>query len=61
VIIAGYDRLALPLLADWIAGFQRGASAAFDVRGLSYLNFGLALYLTVLLRARRREDSVRQH
>jgi hypothetical protein len=29
-------------------------SLAPDVRGLSYLSFGLALYLTVLFRARRR-------
>ena len=26
-----------------------------DIRGASFFNFGLALYLTVLFRARRRE------
>ncbi len=57
IVIAAYDRLAIPQLGDWIAHLQqtghwRGV-AAFDVRGLSYLTFGLALYLTVLLRARR--------
>lgn len=55
VLIATYDRLALPLLGDWLGRLQGShVAAAFDMRGLSYLNFGLALYLTVLFRARRR-------
>ncbi|CAN5519874.1 hypothetical protein BH10CHL1_BH10CHL1_04290 [soil metagenome] len=57
IVIAAYDRLAIPQLGDWLAHLQQtgqlGVAAAFDVRGLSYLTFGLALYLTVLLRARR--------
>ena len=52
-----YDRLVIPHLGDWIARWQQinhfSGAAAFDVRGLSYFTFGLALYLTVLLRARR--------
>jgi branched-chain amino acid transport system permease protein len=55
VLIATYDRLALPLLGEWLGRWQgTQVAAAFDMRGLSYLNFGLALYLTVLFRARRR-------
>ncbi|MCX6049931.1 MAG: ABC transporter permease [Chloroflexi bacterium] len=57
IVIAGYDRLVIPQVGDWLAHLQQtghlAVAAAFDVRGLSYLSFGLALYLTVLLRARR--------
>ncbi len=57
IVIAAYDRLVIPQLGDWLAHLQQaghlGGAAAFDVRSLSYLTFGLALYLTVLLRARR--------
>jgi branched-chain amino acid transport system permease protein len=52
-LIATYDRLALPLLGEWLGRQQGAQAAAIDIRGLSYLNFGLALYLTVLFRARR--------
>jgi branched-chain amino acid transport system permease protein len=57
VMIVGYDQLAIPQLGAWLAQFQTSDArfgSALDPRGLSYLNFGLALYLTVLLRARRR-------
>jgi hypothetical protein len=57
LVIAAYDRLLIPQLGDWIAHFQQtsrfGGVAAFDVRSLSYFSFGLALYITILLRARR--------
>ncbi|MFN8486970.1 MAG: ABC transporter permease [Caldilineaceae bacterium] len=57
LVIAAYDRLLIPQLGDWIARFQQisrfGGVAAFDVRSLSYFSFGLALYITILLRARR--------
>jgi len=56
-IIAGYDRLLIPRLGDVLAFLQLGnisVGYAPDVRGASYLSFGLALYLTVLLRARRK-------
>lgn len=49
VIITLYDRLVIPVLGDLIA-----RSGVFDIRQLSYLTFGLALYLTVLWRAFRR-------
>lgn len=57
VVLAGYDQWAIPLLGEWLASFQSGDArlgSALDARGLSYLNFGLALYLTVWWRARRR-------
>jgi branched-chain amino acid transport system permease protein len=57
LIIAGYDRIAIPRLGELMEYFQPvnlSFGLAPDVRGLSYLSFGLALYLTVLLRARRR-------
>jgi branched-chain amino acid transport system permease protein len=57
VLLASYDQVFIPalgaLLAQWHMGDVRFGSA-LDARGLSYLNFGLALYLTVLLRTRRR-------
>lgn len=55
VIIAGYDRLAIPRLGELMAQFQLGGRhVAPDIRGVSDFTFGLVLYLTVLLRARRR-------
>jgi branched-chain amino acid transport system permease protein len=47
VVIALYDRLIIPLLGDALA-----RSSVFDIRQLSYLTFGLAVYLSVLVRAR---------
>lgn len=58
IVIAGYDRLVIPGVGAFLAYVQPAylrLSAAPDIRGMSYLNFGLALYLTVLLRARRKE------
>jgi branched-chain amino acid transport system permease protein len=49
VIITLYDRLIIPALGDLLA-----RSGVFDIRQLSYLTFGLALYLTVLWRTFRR-------
>ncbi len=51
------DKIFVPQLADWIAliwpkNFFIGAAP--DIRGASFFNFGIALYLTVLLRARRK-------
>ncbi len=57
LVIGAYDVIVIPLLGGLLAQFQTGDlrfGSAFDARGLSYLNFGLALYLTVWLRARRR-------
>lgn len=56
LVVGGYDRLVIPLAGAFLAQFQMGGARlgpALDVRGLSYLNFGLALYLTIWLRARR--------
>lgn len=57
LVLTVYDQLAIPALGQFLAQFQTSEvrfGSAFDARGLSYLNFGLALYLTVLFRARRR-------
>lgn len=56
LIIVGYDRLLVPRFGDllafiWPSGLSLGYAP--DIRGASYFNFGLALYLTVLFRARR--------
>jgi branched-chain amino acid transport system permease protein len=59
--IAGYNQLVIPRIGGWLV--QAGQTsetaigqflASFDLRNLSYLFFGLALYFTVLLRARDR-------
>jgi len=64
LLIAGYDRMIIPRLGALLALIPLGninLGYAPDVRGASYFNFGLALYLTVLLRARRSgETSARQ-
>ncbi len=57
IMIIGYDKVIIPQLATFLALFW--PSNTFigpvpDIRGASFFNFGLALYLTVLLRARRR-------
>ncbi|HEY5904032.1 MAG TPA: hypothetical protein VIU39_15880, partial [Anaerolineales bacterium] len=52
-----YDKVFVPQLADWLALiWPRGLAigSAPDIRGASFFNFGIALYLTVLIRARRR-------
>jgi len=49
LLVAGYDRVLIPWLGDQLAQI----SSTFDLRGLSYFNFGLALYLTIFFRARR--------
>ena len=41
VVITLYDRLIIPVIGDMIA-----RSGVFDIRQLSYLTFGLTLYLT---------------
>ncbi len=56
LVIAGYNQIALPRLAAWWTGLAQASGAPWmrvvDLGALSYLSFGLALYLTVLLRAR---------
>ncbi len=58
MLIVGYDKVIVPGLADLVAQFwPRNAfiGSVPDIRGASYFNFGIALYLTVLLRARQRK------
>jgi len=56
ILVIGYDKLFLPRLAAWVAQLQPTRIGSVpDVRGASFFNFGLALYLTVLWRGRRRE------
>ncbi len=52
-VIAGLDQIVIPRVGAWTDA-AGGVLAALDVRSLSFLCFGLALYLTVLLRACRR-------
>ncbi|MBI5352448.1 MAG: hypothetical protein HZB50_07415 [Chloroflexi bacterium] len=52
-----YDKSIIPQLADWLALiWPKGAfiGSVPDIRGASFFNFGIVLYLTVLLRARRK-------
>lgn len=56
LLIAGIDQLAIPLVGAWLDSLHQsrgGVFALLDLRGLNALYFGLALYLAVLLRARR--------
>jgi branched-chain amino acid transport system permease protein len=55
-----YDKVIVPQLADllaliWPSGLAIGSAP--DIRGASFFNFGIALYLTVLIRARRRNKN----
>jgi branched-chain amino acid transport system permease protein len=55
-----YDKVIVPQIADWVAllwprGLMIGSVP--DIRGASYFNFGIALYLTVLIRARRKNKA----
>jgi branched-chain amino acid transport system permease protein len=60
-VVAGYDQLGIPLLGSWIATQSQIVGwewlGMFDLRSLNYLSFGLAIYLTVLLRSRQTVDS----
>ncbi len=56
VAIVLYDKVFIPQLATWLsviwpAGLAIGSAP--DIRGASFFNFGIALYLTVVWRARR--------
>jgi branched-chain amino acid transport system permease protein len=57
MLIIGYDQIIIPQLAAFVANFWPQGTfigSVPDLRGTSFFNFGLALYLTVWLRARRR-------
>jgi branched-chain amino acid transport system permease protein len=57
LVIGGYNYVIIPVLGAWL--YQQGQTsggwllAASTLRELTYLTFGLALYLTVLARARQ--------
>jgi branched-chain amino acid transport system permease protein len=57
--VSGYDRVVIPALGAALSGFGKlnglPIIAALDLRGLNFFWFGLALYLTIWLRARQRE------
>ncbi len=58
ILVIGYDKLFIPRLAAWVAQLQPSGTrigSVPDVRGTSFFNYGLALYLTVLWRGRRKE------
>jgi branched-chain amino acid transport system permease protein len=52
-----YDKSIIPQLADWLALIwpkNTFIGSVPDIRGASFFNFGIVLYLTVLLRAKRK-------
>jgi branched-chain amino acid transport system permease protein len=60
LIVVGYNQFAISRLGAWVEWLGQGSNeslrpliAALDPRSMSYLFFGLALYLAVLFRARR--------
>jgi branched-chain amino acid transport system permease protein len=56
LVIILYDKSIIPLLASWLALiWPKNAfiGSVPDIRGASFFTFGLALYLTVLWRARK--------
>jgi branched-chain amino acid transport system permease protein len=58
VLIYGYDKVIIPQLAALLAYlWPRGVYIGMvpDIRGTNFFNFGIALYLTVLWRARNRK------
>lgn len=62
MLIIGYDKIFIPKLSTllsffWPKDFFIGSVP--DLRGTSFFNFGIILYLTVLLRARRGRDKNR--
>jgi branched-chain amino acid transport system permease protein len=59
MLLIGYDQIIIPQLATFISQFWPSNSfigSVPDLRGTSFFNFGLALYLTVWLRARPRKE-----
>jgi branched-chain amino acid transport system permease protein len=59
LVIAGYNQVVIGQFGVWLEQFGKSSGGwlgdlivAIDPRGLSYMFFGLALYLTVLFRAR---------
>jgi ABC-type branched-subunit amino acid transport system permease subunit len=61
-LIYGYDKVIIPQLAALLAllwPHNAYIGMVPDIRGTNFFNFGIALYLTVLWRARRRSGRLR--
>jgi branched-chain amino acid transport system permease protein len=59
IVVIGYDKLFIPRLAAFLAQLLPGGArigSVPDVRETSSLNFGSALYPTVLWRGRRKRE-----
>ena len=60
MVIIGYDQLVIPQLAAFLASLTPPDTSYIgsvpDIRGTSFFNFGLALYLTVLVRVKRGKE-----
>jgi branched-chain amino acid transport system permease protein len=57
ILIIGYDKVFIPWLSALLSQFWPKnllIGSVPDLRGTSFFNFGIILYLTVLLRARRK-------
>ena len=57
LLIASFDQFAIPVVGAWAADLAKQGfwfMGVFDVRSLNFLAFGTALYLTTILRARRK-------
>lgn len=55
LLVAGYDQLLIPRLGAALESWSKTVPALglLDIREFNFLAFGLALYLTILIRARR--------
>ena len=61
LLIYGYDRVIIPQLSALIANLMPQNSyigMVPNIRGTNFFNFGIALYLTVLWRARRGKSNI---
>ena len=59
ILVIGYDKLIIPRLAAWLAQLTPSGTrigSVPDVRGTSFFNFGLALYLTVRWRGHAKKE-----
>jgi ABC-type branched-subunit amino acid transport system permease subunit len=57
LLIVGYDKVIVSQVADFIARFwpkNTFIGSVPDIRGTNFFNFGIALYLTVLIRGRKK-------
>ncbi len=58
ILVIGYDKLFIPRVSSFLALFWPKdffIGSVPDLRGTSFFNFGIILYLTVLLRTRQRQ------